>query len=396
MGNAGTPPLIGLAPLARMAFRGDDLGPVKADLLGRLARNENDANALLDLSIVLHLAGQRQLGLSLQEFALQIQQLYHLRAAADSRPIRLLAVLSPGDLAENNALEFLTERSDIALDLLYVRPDLPFPAALPEHDLAIVAVCESDRNRPLLRYIRRMLRPWPRRVLCAPERIARLSRDRASRLLQFLPGAVMPLTARLGRPELERLPRAAFPVIVRPLDSQKGHGLRKLDSQEDAAVYLQTHPDTAFYVAHYVEYRSPDGQYRKYRVVLIDRKPYACHMAISDRWVVHYMTAGMVESAAKRAEEAQFFDSFDGDFAVRHREALEAVGARLGLEYVGIDCGETPDGKLLLFEVDSGMTVHSMDPVEVFPYKAPQMKRVFAAFRQMLLNAAAPRAVLSG
>ena len=55
-----------------------------------------------------------------------------------------------------------------------------------------------------------------------------------------------------------------------------------------------------------------------------------------------------------------------------------------GVEYVGIDCGETPEGKLLIFEVDSGMTVHAMDGVDVFPYKQVQMKKVFRTFREML------------
>src|ERR1019366_2653189 len=93
--------------------------------------------------------------------------------------IRLLAILSPGDLAENNVLEFLIEGSDISLDMLYVSLDLPFPATLPDHDLAMVAVCETDRHRPLLYHLETLLRSWPRPVICAPAHIARLSRDGA-------------------------------------------------------------------------------------------------------------------------------------------------------------------------------------------------------------------------
>jgi len=33
------------------------------------------------------------------------------------------------------------------------------------------------------------------------------------------------------------------------------------------------------------------------------------------------------------------------------------------------------------------MIVHAIDPVDVFPYKQPQMRKVFAAFRAMLANA---------
>jgi hypothetical protein len=389
------PPLIGLARLARLAFAGRDLGPWRVRLLDRLSRNENDANALLDLSTVIQLMGQRDLGLSLQGLALDIQPLYHLRAAARGAGIRLLAILSPGDLAENNILEFLIEASDISLDMLYVSPDMPFPAALPDHDLVMVAVCESDRNRPLLQHLETLLKTWPRPVVCAPHRIARLSRDGACGLLPSVPGMVVPLTTRMDRRALKGIGRCdcTFPIIVRPVDSQKGHGLAKVDTPGAIIDYLATRPEDAFYVARYAEYRGPDGQFRKYRIVLIDTRPYVCHMAISDSWVVHYMSAGMVESASKRAEEARFFAAFDDDFARRHHDALLSIAQRTELEYVGIDCGETPDGELLVFEVDSGMTVHAMDPVDLFPYKRPQMRKVFRAFRQMLIDASSARVI---
>jgi hypothetical protein len=343
--------------------------------------------------------GQRDLGLSLQAMALDIQPLYSLPATADGPGISLLVILSPGDLAENNILEFLTDKSDITLHLLYVSPGMPFPATLPEHDLVMVAVCETDHSRPLLQHIETLLTSWPRPVLCTAARIARLSRDGACQLLSSAPGLVVPRTARIQRPTLESigrgetavtdwLPDGTFPIIVRPVDSQKGHGLAKLDTPGAIVDYLQARPEAAFYVARYVEYRGPDGQFRKYRIVLIDQRPYVCHMAISGNWVVHYMSAGMVENAAKRAEEAAFFAAFDQDFARRHHDVLLSMAQRMELEYVGIDCGETPDGDLLVFEVDSGMTVHSMDPLDLFPYKQPQMRKVFRAFRQMLLDAA--------
>jgi hypothetical protein len=343
----------------------------------------------MDLSTVLQLMGQRQCGLSLQAMALDIRRLYRLRSSADPAGIRLLAILTPGDLAENNALEFLVEGSDISLDLLYVTPEMPLPAALPDHDLAMVAVCETDRNRRLLKHLETIVKRWPRPVLCAPDRIARLSRDGACRLLESAPGIVMPVTTRIDRQAMESSGHFEYPIIVRPVDSQKGRGLMKLDGPDAIAGYLQTRPENLFYVARYVEYRGPDGQFRKYRIVLIDGRPYACHLAISDHWVVHYMSAGMRESAAKRAEEERFFADFDEGFARRHQDALLSIAKRLELEYVGIDCGETPEGELLIFEVDSGMTVHAMDPADLFPYKQPQMQKVFRAFRRMLADASA-------
>jgi hypothetical protein len=113
-----------------------------------------------------------------------------------------------------------------------------------------------------------------------------------------------------------------------------------------------------------------------------------CHMAISQHWMIHYLNANMRDDAAKRAEEARFMETFDGDFAVRHGAAFQAIADRTGLEYLPIDCGETPDGKLLVFEVGTGMIVHSMDPPDLFPYKPRQMQKVFSAFQAMLHKAA--------
>ena len=62
---------------------------------------------------------------------------------------------------------------------------------------------------------------------------------------------------------------------------------------------------------------------------------------------------------------------------------------RTGLDYLGIDCSETYDGELLIFEIDSNMVVHDMDPVDIYPYKQPQMRKLFNAFQQMLRDKAA-------
>ncbi len=62
---------------------------------------------------------------------------------------------------------------------------------------------------------------------------------------------------------------------------------------------------------------------------------------------------------------------------------------RIGLYYFTVDCAETRDGTLLIFEADNTAIVHSMDPPEIFPYKPPQMRKVFEAFAAMLYRRAA-------
>ena len=76
--------------------------------------------------------------------------------------------------------------------------------------------------------------------------------------------------------------------------------------------------------------------------------------------------------------------AFDQGFADRHAAVLAAMAGRFGLEYVGIDCAELPDGGLIAFEGDISMVVHDMDPPNLYPYKSPAIQKLFAAFYDML------------
>jgi hypothetical protein len=107
-------------------------------------------------------------------------------------------------------------------------------------------------------------------------------------------------------------------------------------------------------------------------------------MAIADRWDIWYLNAYMAFSEEKRAEEAAFMLDFDSAFAARHRNALDEMSKRVGLDYFIVDCAENRDGELLVFEADNTAVVHNMDPPAVFPYKPPQMRKIFAAFTAML------------
>lgn len=391
-------PLIGLATLMKMAFSGQDLAPLGTHLIERAQSHPDDANTLMDLSTVLQLKFNRDTALAVQAQALEMQRLYSLPASSNPPGIRLLAIMGPGDIMSNTPLEFLLEDSDISLDMLYVVPDEPVPTSLPEHDLVFVAVGESDQNRVLLKQLESLTKSWPCPVLNRPDRIAGLSRDAACALLKTAPGVVMPVSVRIDRLRLEQIGRqtlsiagvledGGFPIVVRPVGSHAGRGLEKLDTPAAVLDYLQAMPDNEFYVSRFIDYRGQDGLFRKYRIVLIDGRPFACHMAISRHWMVHYLNADMTENPENRAEEARFMANFDEDFALRHADACSAIYERMGLDYLIIDCGETPDGKLLIFEVDSCAVVHAMDPVDIFDYKHPQMRKVFAAFREMLVNA---------
>ncbi|MDB5595765.1 MAG: hypothetical protein JWM36_2726 [Hyphomicrobiales bacterium] len=389
------PPLTGLATIARMAFEGKDFAPLVFGLQARLAADANDAAALLDLSTIEQIRGNRENGIALQAAALSRQQHYtHYPATPARDRIRLLAVMAPGDFMANTPLQFLLEESSTVLDVLYICPDVEFPASLPDCDLVFVAVAESDDNRDLLRRVGEVALSPPRPMVNAPHNIARLTRDGAWQILHEAPGISYPVNLRCDRSTLvSDLPRAftqetplgtiTYPLIVRPLDSHAGAGLAKIEDKFDLADYLSTQSAEQFYVAPFIDYRSVDGHYRKFRVVLIAGVPWPVHMAISDHWMIHYLNADMINNPSNRLEEELFMSRFKVDFARRHAGAFHEIHQRTQLDYVLLDCAEI-GGELLIFEIGTAMIVHSLDPVEVFPYKKQHMLQIFAAFGQML------------
>jgi glutathione synthase/RimK-type ligase-like ATP-grasp enzyme len=379
---------IGIARLSKLAFDGADLTPLWRALLDRFVTGADEAGTLMDLATLEQLFGNVEGGLACQRLALERARLYRAPAAAERPALRLLALAAPGDIGVNTPLEFLLEGSDVALDTLYVVPGGRLPQDLPACDLAIVAVGESDANRSVLDHIAKLAVRAPVPVLNDPRRVAALSRERVAKLLDGVPGLLAPPTRRVGRASLLRIAQRHFPLIVRPVDSHAGRGLARIADRAALEAYLAARPEPRFFVAPFVDYRSADGLYRKHRIAFIDGAPYACHMAIADQWMIYYLNAGMRESAAKRDQEARFMRDFAHDFARRHGPALAAIADRIGLDYFAIDCGELPDGRLILFEADIAMIVHAMDPPDIFPYKLPQMRTVFDAFRAMLLRRA--------
>ncbi len=390
---------IGLPALCQMAFDGLDLAPVWNSLVHRIKAQPGDAAALLDLSTIAQLQGRPADRSELQAAALKLQRVYRRPAAiAADRPLRLLAFMAPGDFMANTPLEFMLEGSSIVLDMMYVVPGTALPEP-PDHDVALVAIDESDETAPVLREISKFVKSWPRPVVNAPDRIARLTRAGTWELLRTAPHVVMPKNARIDRKTFAAiaagdvaiesiLEGGQFPIIARPSWSQAGTGLVKLENASAIEAYLGEWADAEFYLAPFVDYRSRDGLFRKARIAIIEGRPFVCHMAISQHWMIHYLNADMRNDAAKRAEEARFMADFDAGFGARHAAAFREIAERTGLEYLPIDCAETQDGKLLVFEAGTAMIVHAMDPPELFPYKRPQMEKVFKAFHAMLHDAA--------
>jgi hypothetical protein len=398
------PTVAGLADLTMAAYRGADFASFVRQWRPEfcIPPSTEEIAQIYDASIAFQLAFRRAPGLVLQDCALAESQIYRIgRDATDSRPLRVLALVGPGDLMSNTPIEFLTDELNIRLDLLYIQPHWPLPLVIPDHDIAFFGLC--DASPAVIARLSALYASWPRPVLNDPRFLPGLERETLSRSLAGVPGVCSPVAIAITRAGLDRHLQSGrpvegfnasgspYPALIRPADSHAGAGLVRVKNRAELTEYLRSSLDKDFFLTAFEDYSSLDGLFRKSRVAFIDRQPFLCHLAISSQWMVHYLNAGMTESSEKRAEEASAMAEFDQGFARRHAAAFEALHERLGFDYYSIDCAETRDGRLLVFEADAAAIVHMMDPPGLFPYKQPQMRRVFAAFDDMLRRRVAQR-----
>jgi tetratricopeptide (TPR) repeat protein len=301
------------------------------------------------------------------------------------QPLRTVLVLCSADAA-NVPLRGLLPREHCTLINWFIEYAPPGQdAALPRYDFVFNAIGEAEFAIACAAPVERFLAQCRQPVLNQPARVARTGRGDLPVLLAGIPGIVVPPVLRLApgedAPQAVRNAGLNLPVILRPLGSHGGEGAELISGWAELEESGAQHAGA--YVTAFGEYRSADGLYRKYRVIFVDRVPYAYHLAISQHWLVHYWTADMDTDATRRVEEEHFLEAPATAIGASAMQALADIGARLDLDYAGIDFAILPDGRLLVFEANATMLVHSEDS-KMFAYKNPAVQRIRDAFDAMI------------
>ena len=172
----------------------------------------------------------------------------------------------------------------------------------------------------------------------------------------------------------------ATPMIVRPTGSHGGAGL-SLAEDDSALGQIRLGAKSGAYITAFHDYRSPDGFYRKYRMIFVDRKPFPYHLAISRQWMVHHRSAEMQDDAGRIAEELAFLRDPGSALGERALAAIAAIGRRLDLDYGGVDFSLTADGQVLLFEANATMLTHLEPPDGPFAAKNVYIEPILRAFQ---------------
>jgi len=266
-------------------------------------------------------------------------------------PLRILQLGSIHAGGHTNTDRVLNPLWTQTTTLLVEKWDLAWP--LPEHDIIVNAIADAYICGPALDLAEYLTATSEAPVVNAPARVRATTRTENVLQLSGIEGLRIPRVERITREAAANINR--YPALLRAPGYHNGAFFEMLhdDAERDAAIAALPPGDLLW--IEYVDARGADGAFRKYRAMAVEGALYPAHLAIGEVWKLHYFSATMNDE--RRAEEVSYLSDMRGHLGDRAFAALEAIAARLKLEYVGIDFGIDANGDVILFEANAAMTV---------------------------------------
>ena len=159
-------------------------------------------------------------------------------------------------------------------------------------------------------------------------------------------GVRTPRVVRIGPGFARDLGGLTLPILVR---KNWGHAdvMLRLDSAAQVEQWLESHgPGNGEWVAtEYIDVRSADGNYRKYRYVLFGERGVCRHLIVSPEWEVRPSSRVLTETTI--AEELGFVEGACGA-----HDLLNAARRELGFDIAAFDYSFDSDGAMIVWEVN--------------------------------------------
>jgi len=324
--------------------------------------------------------------------------------ATESFPFR--PIINNGDIAfsfdsGHFDVGIFLSRLNINLDRLFISDCQSCHAALEnvgEYDLLINVMADPEITRKPLQQLQDALDNSKTKlpgVINLPKQVLSTNREDVYEQLHALEHVVMATTWQLRVEADEDKARQQFsdiatPFLLRPLGSSTGVGLEKIEHIAESSGILGGLIDTALNICPFIDFKSADGHYRKYRVFVINGEIFPEHCVVSDHWNVHSSSRFqlMQYSQQFRAEEQDFVLDIKQVLKPQHISAIKKIAELLKLDYFGIDFSFTDTGELLVFEANSGMRVNP-DYLADFPYLQAPIVAIISAFQKLIVQRSA-------
>jgi hypothetical protein len=272
----------------------------------------------------------------------------------------------------------------------------PGATALPPHGVVLNAIGEADRCERALAIVEGALHRGEPEIVNHPSAVRATGRAENAARLASIPNVVTPAIVRVTRRQLMASDGAAllaalgfeWPVLLRSPGYHTGEHFALVEHAARVQQVAESLPGPDLLAISYLDTRSADGAWRKYRVMFVDGTPYPLHLAISTHWKVHYFSAAMAERADYRDEERAFLEDMPRVLGPEVTQALCAIAEVLGLDYCGVDFALDARGRVVVFEANATMVITPVDDDERWTYRRAALGRVADAVRAMLVERA--------
>jgi tetratricopeptide (TPR) repeat protein len=354
-----------------------------------IALNASDASTYIELGNILMRKQRHGTALGMFRHAQKLQPLITWRANQERAEFSAVFLDTP--MAGSTPVSYLSGRASYDRHFHCVIPDTPVDVDLlrTKADVVFNMICNADDGEDILVHALDLVRRLGCPTINHPLLIMQTDRATIARRLADIPCCVIPGTRRVAGAVLaEAASKKEFagcrlPQLVRVAGTHGGDDFDKFENWDDIAGYVSKNPETNYYLIDFIDYRSHDGFFRKYRVIFVDGEIMPYHLAIHDDWKVHHFRTDMVNQAWMREEEERFLADLGSVFNAANQDALRAIARATGLDYGGVDCGLDHDGRIVVFEANASMLVHD-EKDETFTYKNQYVARIKDAFDAML------------
>ena len=156
-----------------------------------------------------------------------------------------------------------------------------------------------------------------------------------------------------------------WPILVRPVGMHGSRGLEKIDSPSHLREVKNIPSDIV--VSDFVDFRSSDGLYRKYRMIWVDGTIFRRHIIAGLGWnVTGISRLAMGDHPHTIGAEKEFLASPGDELDSRVSELFRIVGLDFGV----IDFTVSDTGEITVFELNGTFQVTGSIPKEYKKYEA--------------------------
>jgi tetratricopeptide (TPR) repeat protein/glutathione synthase/RimK-type ligase-like ATP-grasp enzyme len=366
------------------------------DLDAALAIEPDQPEALVMRGNVLQSVGRNAEAQDDYRRSLALRPLITHPAVTREPEFRALFIFAP--ISGNTPIHDMISFSNFESNMLMLLPEVEYDADFlrSKADVVVNLVSDVDRSAVALDDAADLAARLGKPLVNPPSKVFFTERDRVSQLLADLDGCLVPGTRRYTRDDLLADVRAqslgiSFPLIVRVAGTHGGDAMELTNDLQELQSFVSSHEAPEYYLSEFIDYRSEDGFFRKYRFIFVGDEILPYHLAIDDTWKVHHASTDMGAHPWMQEEERDFLERPETVVSSTAWKALRAIRAKLSLDYFGIDCALDKNGKVVVFEVNASMLVHLRN--DRFPYKNAPVRRIKAAFASMLREKASGRSV---